>query len=479
VADIKNPQAATSFRFPEIPDIKAILVGELAKRGNWVVANIQTNSYWPVTAQKVMYRGEEVWILPLMNGFFPSVAMMVSHGRSRDHCVRILMRFLSALSWVERQGYLVDGITGGSLPRPMGREKSMGFSLSDEFDLSYFPEPTDERALLALALMREGRALNHPAYAFLSYYRVLEVALPDGKARGKWITDHVDVLRDHQAKDAITKLRAGGAADIGDHLNKTNRQAIAHASKMPIIDPDDPSHGKRLWSEMPIILGLAELAIETLLGVETSFTVYTKHLYELAGFKDIFGPNLVAQIAKGEQLPERALAEIPTLNVQIRRRVPYPPLSNLVSHEVTQEGSIIHLLLQSSDGRGLISFGLDFAGERLLFEVFEDLQYSDDGSAEAAEATAEVKRFVKDYFGNGQLHIYNAQTGALLSRKDAYLPVNMMPNPEGSNQEIAYWCRLAQLRRQRRASVDSEIVQWSAPYFLSVGVTFGSVAGLP
>jgi len=31
--------------------------------------------------------------------------------------------------------------------------------------------------------MREARALNHPAYAFLSFYRVLEVAFED-VARG-------------------------------------------------------------------------------------------------------------------------------------------------------------------------------------------------------------------------------------------------------------------------------------------------------
>jgi hypothetical protein len=29
--------------------------------------------------------------------------------------------------------------------------------------------------------MREGRGLNHPGYAFLSFYRVLEVALPNGQ----------------------------------------------------------------------------------------------------------------------------------------------------------------------------------------------------------------------------------------------------------------------------------------------------------
>src|ERR1019366_1683318 len=95
-----------------------------------------------------------------MNGYFPSVAMKVPQGKSREECVGMLMRFLSNLSWVERHGILVDSISGGSHPRPVGREKTRGFAISEELDLSYFPEPTDERALLALALMREGRGLN-------------------------------------------------------------------------------------------------------------------------------------------------------------------------------------------------------------------------------------------------------------------------------------------------------------------------------
>jgi hypothetical protein len=57
--------------------------------------------------------------------------------------------------------------------------------LRQDFDLSYLPEPTDRKTQIALALMREGRGLNHAAYAFLSFYRVLEVALPDGKKRAR------------------------------------------------------------------------------------------------------------------------------------------------------------------------------------------------------------------------------------------------------------------------------------------------------
>lgn len=466
-----NEQKEPSF-FPKIKEIGDVLVGELATHGDWVVANIQTTSFWPDTSQKVRYRGEIIWILPIMNGYFPSVAMKVPAGKTRDECAAIIMRFLSTLSWVQRQGIIVDGIGGGNLPRPMGREMSRGFSISNEFDLSYFPEPTDERALLALALMREGRGLNHPAYSFLSYYRVTEVALPNGRLRGTWITEHIDLIEDHRAKEVIASLQGSGVTDVGKHLYEMNRQAIAHASEHPIIDPDDPAHARRLWSEIPIMMALAELAIEEVLGVERPTTVYRKHLYELAGFKEIFGPDIVARIIAGIPPEEGLLVDIPTMSVQIRQRDPYAPLARLTPIHVGQEGSVVHLVMQSPDRFARIGFVLDFANERLHFDEFEGLAPLDDGSADAAEAIAELRRFHKDYFGNGQLHIYNVETGALLSRKDAYIPVNMMLDVEGADREIASWKQLAAQRRARTSSVHNEVLQKSGRYFLSVAVAF-------
>ena len=166
----------------EIPDQKSVFVGELAQNGEWIVAHISTNSFWPITSQKVRWRGVDIWIMPIMKSYYPAVAMMVPQGKSRAECEELLMRFLSMLSWVEERGFTVDGLGGGNLPRPMGRDKERGFSICDEFDLSYFPEVTDEKAQLALGLMREGRGLNHVGYAFLSFYRVLEVAFPTDEA---------------------------------------------------------------------------------------------------------------------------------------------------------------------------------------------------------------------------------------------------------------------------------------------------------
>ena len=75
---------------------------------------------------------------------------------------------------------------------------------------------------------------------------------------------------------------------------------MAHASGDPVIDPDDPADSRRLWSERPIILSLAETAIEEFFGVERRSTNYSKHLYELEGFKRIFGDELVGHLIRGD-----------------------------------------------------------------------------------------------------------------------------------------------------------------------------------
>jgi hypothetical protein len=446
-ADASTGRPESGPKLPQIPELKDVLVGELAVRGNWVVANVQTSSFWPVNAQKVSYRGETIWIFPITHKHFPAVAMQSRPGRDGADCERLLMRFLSNLAWVEEKGLLVEGIGGGSLPVPMGRDKSFGFSICDEFDLSYFPEPTDEKALLALALMREGRGLNHPGYAFLSFYRVLEVAFPEGRARGEWINSRMNSLPDHRAKEALAKLHAQGIPDIGIHLRDSGRRAMAHAREAPIIDPDDPADARRLRSELPIMIALAKLAIEEVFCVETSDAVYRKHLYELAAFKKIVGPEIVDHLKRGEQITDGSFIDIPRINVQLRRHAPYSALSNLQPVELRQRGTSLFMRFESEDGNVQVQFRLDFAAERLEFDLFTDLGVRDSGTADGAIVVAEVKRFSNAYFGNGELHIYDAESGVLLSRKDAFIPMNMWLDHDAAEVEVARWMQLADERR--------------------------------
>jgi hypothetical protein len=432
------------MRHLTIPEAKDVICGELAVPGDWVVANIATNMFWPVKAQKVAFCGVDVWVMPLMKDRYPALAINRPPGRSREDCERLLMRFLSTLCWVERRGALVDGIGGGSLPNPMGREKQFGLSVCEQFELDYFPEVTDPKAQLALGLMREGRGLNHPAYAFLSFYRVLESA---GANRDDWINGNLDKIRDHAAREVRDRLRKE-TDNVGGHLRESGRNAAAHARSEPIIDPDDPSDARRLFSELPLIAALAELAIQTELGVQTRDTVWDEHFYELAGFKAILGEELVQEIIGGQEpANEERMVDMPPISVELYGHPAYPPLKNLQPFQLARDKELLIVDARSTNGCFGIRLGLDFKNERIHFDINSDLGGRDDGSAEGAESMSEVGRFVRDYWGNGKLRIVNADTGALISRKDAFIPVNCWLDVDAANAGIAEWKRRAEERR--------------------------------
>jgi hypothetical protein len=146
------------FPFPKIPHIRDVLVGELAARARWIVANVESTGSWPIKAQKYRYRGEDVWIIPLTKECYGGVAIQERQDLNSAACQKLLMRFLSVISWVYEQGIsLTYGFTGGTLPQPLGRrDQGVVGSIMSDFDLSYFPEPNSDRALLALALTPDG-----------------------------------------------------------------------------------------------------------------------------------------------------------------------------------------------------------------------------------------------------------------------------------------------------------------------------------
>ena len=318
----------------EIPDHKDIIKGELAESGEWVVASISTSSFWPVTSQKVRWRGADIWIIPIMKGFYPAVAMKVLADKSRAECEELVLRFLSTLSWVEGRGFIVEGggLSYGNLPRPLGRNKEHGFSVCDEFDLSYFPEVIDEKAMLALGLMREGRGLNHVGYSFLSFYKILETAFPRDGKRIAWIAASIAGLTGFGVKEALDGIRGQGISsseDIGAHLFRSGRCAVAHGARKPIVDPDKPGDLRRLGSELPIVRALAVKAIEDVIGVETRATNFRKHLYELSGFKNILGPDIVSNLHNSTAPTGSLTLKIPNISIRIRREQPYAPLNGL------------------------------------------------------------------------------------------------------------------------------------------------------
>ncbi|QND74162.1 methylamine utilization protein MauJ [Tardiphaga robiniae] len=423
-----------------------MIKGELADRGEWIVANIEPNASWPVNAQRVEWRGHVIWVIPLMKKHHPAVAMKVVPGISPSGCEELLMRFVSNLSWVESCGHIVVELSGGSLPAPLGVFREMGTMTCESFDLSYFPEPTDSRALLALALMREGRGLNHPAYSFLSFFRVLEVVF-SSKERKAWIEAAIDTVDGYGAQEVVQALRAKGIHDINKHLYESGRCAIAHANKQPIVDPDKPDDLRRLRSEAPLMRALAQKVIEEELGVETRNTVYRKHLHELAGFKEILGTAAVELLVKNEQTSVERMIDIPEINVELFDKPPYEPLKRLVPRGMERDGSKLYIVFSSADETVRFRVCLDFAAERLLFSPFTDVGIMDTGSAASARRVREVRRFEQELFGNGRLRIVDAETRKLISWKSAFIPVNMYQDADGCAAQLAMWDRTAAKRQ--------------------------------
>jgi hypothetical protein len=198
-----------------------------------------------------------------------------------------------------------------------------------------------------------------------------------------------------------------------------------------------------------------------------------KALILAGGIQENLGTEIVDHLTRGDQIKDERMVDIPKINVQLRRRQPYPPLINLVAKEIGQKGTDLFMRFESEEGGVRIRFKLDFAEERLVFDLFNDLSVVQDaGTPDAAEAIAEVQRFSKEYFGNGQLHIYNAETGALISRKDAYIPMNIFLDHKAADAEIARWKRIAVERRERNRRYSEEMARLSVPYVLNVRITF-------
>ncbi|MGH6964044.1 MAG: methylamine utilization protein MauJ [Phenylobacterium sp.] len=317
------------------------------------------------------------------------------------------------------------------------------------FELDYLPDPADPKARLALALCREAAALNQATYAVISYFRVFETHF-QGTSRDikNWLNANIGSVADGRAKDVLARLTAA-EPDIGHYLYDACRSAAAHGKigTQRIIDPDDPEDERRLARDLPLIQAMAVKLTEEILGIQTTSTVYKEHLYELAGFKPLFTREALDAFAADEPCPPDLTVDLPVLNIGLFDKPAFTGLNGLQPVHLEAITGGVKAVFRREDGLVEFHVGLDFKNERLEFEIGRDLLVFDDKTAEAMEVAASVVEFQKGYFLNGRLRLDDAETGQLLARKDAFLPVNVIVNPEGFDAQIARCLKEAAARR--------------------------------
>jgi len=434
----------------ELPSRRDVMAGALLSRGRWIVANVSGSLFWPTKVQTASYRGVDIFILPpTQEGHFPALAVKLGDDQAESEVRKAIMGFLSALCWINwHAGARVESWTGGTMAYGMMGRSQVSLS-AHPFELDYLPDPEGSKARLALALCREAAALNSPTYATISYFRVFETHF-QGTSRDikNWLNANIGSVTDGRVQEIIDRLLSTNP-DIGDYLYDACRSAAAHGKigARLVIDPDDPEDERRLARDLPLIRAMAIKLTEEILGIQTTSTVHREHLYELAGFKRGFTREALDAFVAGQLCPEGQVVDLPNVNVGLFDHPAFPGLCGLEpAHLHAVEGGV-QVVWRRKDG--LVEFHalLDFKSERLVFEIGRDLLLFDDQTAEAMEIAASVIKFQKGYFLNGRLRIDDADTGQLISRKDSFIPVNVMVNPAEFDANVARCMTEAEGRR--------------------------------
>jgi hypothetical protein len=429
-----------------------VITGELAKRGHWVVACIDPQIPWPTSVQRLTYRGHTVFVLPQFDDFYPSVAVRLGDGISTRRDAQVLIfNVLSVLSWVEGRGALVEYWTGSSVPRPYGGfgRSGIGLVTTDYFRFHYLPEIVDQKTRWALAFYREGLSMRHAPYAFLSFFKIINILHRGGPKQTAWINNVIDKAISNRSKTRLQQIRTNNS-DVGQYLYDSGRCAVAHAGWGQTVDPEDPLDLERLAQDLPIINDLAAYAIEYEFGVKSSATVYHEHLYELEGFRCLVGESIWQRL---KELRDVALEEVPTippLNVGLWGKEDYPPLCNLSAMARAIEQGVVYLECASASNRTRILLGLDFANERLLIDTVDHLVSFDDGSEAAVRDAIAVEKFRKAYFGNGELVVRRADTSQPMGRCDPFIPTNVDMGATLRNFQASI-ARLTEVAKERAA----------------------------
>jgi hypothetical protein len=396
---------------------------------------LQQSIGWAQKTITIEYAGRTFLLLPEDEQNLPAIATL----GERAVCRRAILEFASALAWSSDGSVAVESWTGGSQIYRTSKRPIVGQITAQFFHIDYLPHPADPNHRLALALFHEGSTLIyvHVAYSFLSFYKIVNlVSGSHGSTQKGWINARVPAMRHHRAKERLAELQKVGE-DIGKYIYQSCRCAIAHAGdpRNPVIDPHNVDDERRLRSDLPLIVTLAEVAIEEM-GIKTSQTVYREHRYELSGFEQFFTPESV-QVLKAGGTPTNVDIQLPKRFIlRMWGHAMYPPLEDMTPVSVEGGDGAIEIKCMLREKGRYAYVVRDFPNCRLKAEVLWEEGLTDDGSAEFAETTLEIERFLWDWNGNGCLEVW-ADGTECLGRCEAFLPVNVIMDHKAYEERVA------------------------------------------
>jgi hypothetical protein len=235
----------------------------------WATIGIvcEVGGVWPEVEMRQTYRGRSLLLRPDTEDRLASVNLEVGGSEDADSAFLLLRRFLSAATWGAGYGFREHIRLGGS-PCPLcGRGPLVPQYIArpgrPQADPVWAPEPSGSRALLALALYREGVNERSHIFQYLSFFKVLEILAKGKREITALAVRHLDKARSKSAPltDQADRPTTSNS-ELARHLYEDGRCAIAHAHSQPLIDPDDPRNTRDIAKLVHLVRSLAEVVIE-------------------------------------------------------------------------------------------------------------------------------------------------------------------------------------------------------------------------
>jgi hypothetical protein len=146
-------------------------------------------------------------------------------------------------------------------------------------------------------------SVNSSPFAFLSYFKVLNIHHGGGAGQKAWINANLHQICYQPALDRLAELQRT-EADVGKYLYEEGRCAVAHAHGVPLVNPDSYADRRRMEGDLRLIKEIAALFIEKELGV-LSDSSYWKGLREHRAIKSDLFRKAVQEDGRVVYVPER------------------------------------------------------------------------------------------------------------------------------------------------------------------------------
>lgn len=247
----------------------------------WADLAVKPNFSWPNVQVEIPFEGRRVMLQPLTDKFSCAVSVFDDTGITFDEGGTFLSRFLSRLAWSMDGGVVELFISGSNNPAHpgllgRGNYESSWWASVEPWDFIYLPSAKDVNADLALGLFRAGLSVNSVPFAFLSYFKVLNITFSAGQTQKDWINANLVKLWYKPAVDRIHELNKS-ESDLGVYLYHQGRCAVAHANGRPLVNPDRYGDRHRLKLDLPLMKEISALFLEQEFGVLSDSTFW-KHL---------------------------------------------------------------------------------------------------------------------------------------------------------------------------------------------------------